>query len=123
MSTTSCIDPRGQWISPIKKGDDQAYHCMNRADEDPFSKRKSGNNSIIEKSWLQFVNSKCEDNWFRRCLGDNPDMCVYINGGNNCGNIGGNVSFFYAKNHHKQFFIGSISFSILWLGIWDHIIS
>ena len=83
MSTTSYIDPRGQWISPTKKGDDQVYHCMNRADEDPFSKRKSGNSSSIEKSWLQFVNTQCEIDFFRRCLGDRPDICVHTNGGTN----------------------------------------
>ena len=68
-------DPRGQWISPIEKGDGHTYHCLNRKDEKPFLKKV--NTTREENSWLENVNSACpygED--YRRCLGNRADECI-----------------------------------------------
>ena len=67
-------DPRGQWINPENKMDHLVYHCINRADEDPFSKKKE------MKNWLDWVNSPCDNSEFlpRRCLGNKPSQCVKV---------------------------------------------
>ena len=59
--------------------DGKIYHCLNRTDEDPFSKQK---NTTIDDRWLELVNSTCYDGddpylgYQRRCLGDKPIQCV-----------------------------------------------
>ena len=66
-------DPTGQWINPEDQMDGNKYHCINRTDENPFSKRKQ---STDDKTWLDWVNSPCHHEPDRRCLGDKPNQCV-----------------------------------------------
>ena len=66
-------DPRGQWIDRADNFDGKNFHCINRADEDPFSKQK---NTTDDNSWLELVNSTCSYSYKRRCLGDKPTQCV-----------------------------------------------
>ena len=69
-------DPRGQWYNPENYFDGKIFQCINRADEDPFSKQKN-----TTDRWLELVNSSCVETGagtigWRRCLGDKPTLCV-----------------------------------------------
>ena len=66
-------DPRGQWINPDGYMDGNIFQCINRTDENPFSKQK---NATDDDRWLDLVNSTCDYKTHRRCLGDNPTQCV-----------------------------------------------
>ena len=67
-------DPRGQWIDPKDYFDGKIFQCINRTDENPFSKQK---NITGGYSWLESVNSTCAyHNLLRSCLGDFPSQCV-----------------------------------------------
>ena len=68
-------DPRGQWIHPQEYFDGKIFQCINRTDENPFSKQK---NATDDNRWLESVNSTCstENRWYRSCLGDKPTECV-----------------------------------------------
>ena len=66
-------DPRGQWIHPDDMGDGKSYQCINRTDENPFSKPLL--TATDDYRWLDLVNSICP-NEMRRCLGDKPTQCV-----------------------------------------------
>ena len=71
-TTLNETDPRGQWIYP-EDIMDGIFQCINRKDENPFSKQKNvtdGNN------WIELVNSPCDGLGDRRCLGDKPTQCV-----------------------------------------------
>ena len=66
---------------------DGSYHCLNRADENPFSEAVKMDKN--ETSWLQLVNTPCSiddivhphdyvrDDVYRRCLGSKPEQCIY----------------------------------------------
>ena len=52
--------------------DDLEYHCFNRADESPYSK-----NIYFYSDWLQWVNTPCDSDYYRRCIGRHPEKCVH----------------------------------------------
>ena len=70
------IAPRGQWIKTIEK-DDNVYHCINRADENPFTKKNNSMGDDSQQNWMNLVNSPCPDAE-RRCLGRRPHQCIEI---------------------------------------------
>ena len=65
-------NPQGQWIY-AKDMTDGIFQCINRKDENPFSKQK---NVTDGNSWIESVNYPCDYSWHRRCLGDKPNECV-----------------------------------------------
>ena len=72
-TTLNDTDPRGQWINP-EDMTDGIFQCINRKDENPFSKQK---NVTDGNSWIELVNSTCGLHLRqRRCLGDKPTQCV-----------------------------------------------
>ena len=63
----------------MEREDRRLFHCLNRADEDPFA--EAGRQNEIENdkkmSWTELVQEPCEKGKaYRRCLGDRPDACV-----------------------------------------------
>ena len=66
---------QGQWIR-TNQNHDHIYHCLNRGDENLFSKRLKNESNGIE-DWIDQVNANCQNNEFRRCIGRNPEQCVY----------------------------------------------
>ena len=64
-------DPPGQWFHSEDKMDGHLYQCINRTDENPFSKQKNA----TDDTWLEWVNIPCGLDG-RRCLGDKPNQCV-----------------------------------------------
>ena len=74
--------PNGQDIYAEDVGNDLFYNCFNRVDEDPF--KKIGYNQSEdegEKSWSDWVRTPCSKYDFRRCLGQKPNQCIYVQGG------------------------------------------
>ena len=74
----------GQDILEKDIGNGLVYNCFNRGDEDPF--KKIGYNQSEdegEKSWSDWVRTPCQDDYYRRCLGQNPSQCVFAVGGYN----------------------------------------
>ena len=71
-TTLNDTDPQGQWIDSEDKTDG-IFQCINRKDENPFSKQK---NVTDGNSWIELVNSTCDDLDKRRCLGHKPTQCV-----------------------------------------------
>ena len=72
-TTLNETNPQGQWISP-EDMIDGIFQCINRKDENPFSKQK---NVTDGNSWIELVNSTCGLHLGqRRCLGDKPTQCV-----------------------------------------------
>ena len=71
-TTVNDTDPRGQWIYP-EDIMDGIFQCINRKDENPFSKQK---NVTDGNSWIESVNSTCNFKNDRRCFGDKPTQCV-----------------------------------------------
>ena len=69
----------GQWIDNSEANDKQMYHCHNRMDESPFtiSKTENGNDKSKKKTWLEFVKTKSENEFMRRCMGSRADKDVY----------------------------------------------
>ena len=70
-TTLNDTDPRGQWIGS-EDMTDGIFQCINRKDENPFSKQK---NVMDGNIWIELVNSTC-DYSLRRCLGEKPTQCV-----------------------------------------------
>ena len=64
-------DSHGQSISTEDRGDRYTYNCLNRADENPFSETQD----LKGKTWLDWVNTQCEFDIGRRCIGARPDKC------------------------------------------------
>ena len=72
------IMPYGQKINSKLISDDDQFYCLNRGDKNPFLVTNSESNETDDdsKTWIQWVNTPCE-NWYdRRCLGLRPDKCV-----------------------------------------------
>ena len=81
----------GQWIKSGSKNDG-IFDCLNRRDEEEttFKKANSDNETSLNatQDWLKEVHKLCPNktsggpyynngkNW-RRCLGNQPDICVY----------------------------------------------
>ena len=69
---TSVRKPQGQQIEEKDLEDRFVFDCFNRKDETPFLSTKRN-----EKTWLDWVNTPCEDEEKeRRCLGERPDDCI-----------------------------------------------
>ena len=66
---TDGIVPHGQLIE-IGLRNDGTYHCLNRADENPFLIK-----NYVNDTWLQWANTPCDNSDARRCLGSNPEQC------------------------------------------------
>ena len=79
-SQTDGVVPHSQLVKTFLV-DDGTYHCLNRADEHIFSEKRQ-NDTNNGTDWLQSVTTPCDldvfgDGW-RRCLGRNPDQCVWV---------------------------------------------
>ena len=78
LTPTDGFIPSGQQIR-LETRDNGLFNCFNRADESPFLKARKNH---TKKDWLQVVNTPCSDNEYdfqkRRCLGRNPNQCVYL---------------------------------------------
>ena len=64
----------------MNKEDERLFHCLNRADEDPFVEagRQNETENDEEMTWTEYVHKPCKrGKSYRRCLGDRPDVCVY----------------------------------------------
>ena len=67
----------GQQIKTTLTQDMYRYDCYNRGDENPYLRTKSNNSGNDDrKNWVEWVNTPCEYNDWRRCLGSRPDFCV-----------------------------------------------
>ena len=79
-SQTDRVVPHAQSVNHLKI-DDGMYHCLNRADEHIFSEKRQ-NDTNNGTDWLQSVTTPCGLDVFgdayRRCLGRNPDQCVWV---------------------------------------------
>ena len=64
----------GQWI---KSGsmNDGIFDCFNRCDEEETTFRKANSDNATQ-DWLNDVHKQCPEGK-RRCLGNQPDRCVY----------------------------------------------
>ena len=62
-----------QWVAEDSMKDGLIYHCINRADEDPFSGTTKDENKT---TWLQFANLDCPSENQLRCLGGYSDACI-----------------------------------------------
>ena len=71
-TTLNETTPQGQWIYP-EDMTDGIFQCINRKDENPFSKQR---NVMNGSSWIELVNSACDYSDERRCFGDKPTQCV-----------------------------------------------
>ena len=79
-SQTDGLVPHAQLVKTFLV-DDGTYHCLNRADEHIFSEKRQ-NHTNNGTDWLQSVTTPCGLDVFgdayRRCLGRNPDQCVWV---------------------------------------------
>jgi hypothetical protein len=66
-----------QQIQKISMHDSKMYQCVNRGDENPFSKKSSDEGT---DDWLKLVTKPCSKSRHRRCLGHTPHQCIYVNG-------------------------------------------
>ena len=69
----------------IKKGleNDGIYNCLNRLDEHVFGMNDTDNKKVDSTrfKWVTDVNTNCpEGSHMRRCLGSNPNQCVWAEG-------------------------------------------
>ena len=64
-----------QWIHQKSMKDGPTYHCINRADEDPFSGTTKDEK---ETKWLQFANLDCPSEDQLRCLGGSSETCIDV---------------------------------------------
>ena len=80
-SQTDGVVPHSQLVKTFLV-DDGTYHCLNRADEHIFSEKRQ-NDTNNGTDWLKLVTTPCRLDEFRghyrRCLGRNPDQCIWIN--------------------------------------------
>ena len=67
------IMPYGQTIVSKLIADNSHFYCLNRGDTNPFL---SNGADVDSKTWTQWVNTDCNEDTFRRCLGLRPDICI-----------------------------------------------
>ena len=69
--------PQGQQIKKEGLEDHNVFNCFNRRDENPFRFLATKRN---ETTWLDWVNTPCEGDEKRRCLGERADYCIQSSG-------------------------------------------
>ena len=72
------VMPFGQTVYTELMTDVTKFYCLNRADVNPFLTENDGSNGTEpdSKTWTQWINTPCEQDGYRKCLGSRPDICV-----------------------------------------------